>query len=308
MKKIAIGLSIIMISSLTAGLFMQQKVMTSLPEQTQTEKLEEQVQLTEDQEPTLSVTNQKVDYSINQDELSVTFDQGENWIVVPIEPQSLFVGEYSGSQEELIHKSYMLTNQRSIFMYAVHEDNGLSVRTVSTTDQGQSWQDSLVTDSIPYLRYRKMELVNDTFGYLIFTGDKTMSSEMTYIYLTYDGGVSWTSVDIPDTLRLVADGGFVDESTGFVSYGIINPDAPDFYVTNDAGSSWIEADIRVPEEYEAIFVQAEMPFLKNDQLLLHLNQGPNGDYLGGLVKGEFSSNDNGLTWEFNREVDPDENE
>lgn len=308
MKKFAIGLSVFMMSGLTVGLFMEQKAMTSLPKQTQTEKLEEQVQLTEDQDPILPVTDQEVDYTINEDEFLLTFDQGENWTEVPIEAHSLFNGEYSGSYEELINNSYMLTKQKAIFMYAVHEDNGLSVRTISSTDQGQSWQDSLVTDSIPYLRYRKMELVNDTFGYLIFTGDKTMSSEMTYIYLTYDGGVSWTSVDIPDTLRLVADGGFVDESTGFVSYGIINPDAPDFYVTNDAGSSWIEADIRVPEEYEAIFVQAEMPFLKNDQLLLHLNQGPNGDYLGGLVKGEFSSNDNGLTWEFNREVDPDENE
>lgn len=306
MKKIAIGLSVIMISSLTIGLLMQQEAVTSLPEQTETEKLEEQVQLTEDQDPLLPVTDQEVDYKINEDEFLVTFDQGENWMDVPIESQSLFNGEYSGSYEELINNSYMLTKQKAIFLYAIQEDNGLSIRTISSTDQGHSWQDTLVTDSIPYIRYRKMELVNDTFGYLIFTGDRTMSSEMPYVYLTYDGGISWTSVGIPDSLRLVADGGFVDETTGFLSYGIINPDAPDFYVTNDAGNSWTKAEIQVPDEYKEIFVQAESPFILDDQLLLHVNQGPNGDYLGGLIKGEFSSKDNGLTWEFNREVEPDD--
>ncbi|WYP25712.1 sialidase family protein [Alkalihalobacillus sp. FSL W8-0930] len=306
MKKLAIGLSIFMFSGLTVGLFMEQKAMTSLPEQTQTETFEEQVQLTEEQDPILPFTDQEVDYTINQDEFLVTFDQGENWMDVPIEPQSLFNGEYSGNYEELINNSYLLTKQKAMFMYAIHEGNGLSVRTISSTDQGQSWQDSVVTDSIPYIRYRKMELVNETFGYLIFTGDRTMSSEMPYVYLTYDGGVSWTSVGIPDTLRLVADGGFVDESTGFLSYGVINPDAPDFYVTNDAGNSWTEAEIQVPDEYKEIFVQAESPFILDDQLLLHINQGSNGDYAGGLIKGEFSSKDNGLTWEFNKDVEPDD--
>ena len=308
MKKFAITLSSIMIIGLTVGMVMQQEAMTTLTTQTQSEKLAEQVQEVEEQEPVAPVTDQVVDYLINNEEFLVTFDQGENWIGVPIEPQTLFTGEYTGSKQELINDSYVLTNDRAIFLYAVNQGNGITVHTISTTDQGQSWQETPISniESRPTLRFRKMDLLNEQFGYLIFSGERTMSSESGYVYLTNDGGESWTLVGIPDTLRLIADGGFINESTGFLSYGTINPDAPDLYVTNDAGTSWTWSEVHVPDEYGEIFVQAEAPFMRDDQYILHVNQGPNGDYLGGRVKGEFHSEDEGLTWEFVEEVEPDE--
>ncbi|TSB48235.1 WD40/YVTN/BNR-like repeat-containing protein [Alkalicoccobacillus porphyridii] len=310
MKKVAITLSAMMIIGLSVGMLMQQEPMTSLPAQTQSEKLAEQVQETEqqEQEPVIPVTDQPADYSINDEEFLVTFDQGENWIQVPIEPQTLFTGEYTGSQEELINDSYVLTKDRAVFLYAVHQTSGITVHTISTTDQGKSWQETPISniESRPTLRFRTMDLLNEKFGYLIFSGERTMSSESGYVYLTNDGGESWTLVGIPDTIRLIAGGGFINETTGFLSYGTINPDAPDLYVTNDAGTSWTSADIHVPEEYGVIFVQAEVPFIRDNQMVLHVNQGPNGDYLGGRVKGEFHSEDEGLTWKFVKEVEPDE--
>ena len=38
-----------------------------------------------------------------------------------------------------------------------------------------------------------------------------------------------------------------------------------------------------------------------EELTVLLNQGPNGDYEGGRVKGKFVSNDNGKTWIFQKE-------
>jgi len=37
-----------------------------------------------------------------------------------------------------------------------------------------------------------------------------------------------------------------------------------------------------------------------------VNQGSAGDYNGGQVKGKFISVDNGKTWEFQQEVEPNE--
>src|SRR5699024_7437302 len=92
----------------------------------------------------------------------------------------------------------------------------------------------------------------------------------------------------------------------FLSYGTINPEEPDLYVTQDAGESWERAKVDVPEKYDAIFVSAEVPVKEDDHLTILLNQGPNGDYEGGDVKGKFISDDNGKTWQFSEEVNPDD--
>lgn len=92
----------------------------------------------------------------------------------------------------------------------------------------------------------------------------------------------------------------------FLSFGTINPEEPDFYVTQDGGESWTKSNIQIPTEFNKIFVTAEIPFKEDDQLAVLVNQGPNGDYQGGKVKGKFISTDNGLNWTFQKEVVPNE--
>ncbi|MEH6995778.1 hypothetical protein V7075_24270 [Neobacillus drentensis] len=96
--------------------------------------------------------------------------------------------------------------------------------------------------------------------------------------------------------------------TGFLSFGILNPVEPDLYVTQDSGNSWSKANITIPVKYHEIFVIAEVPFQEDDHLTVLINQGPNGDYLGGKVKGKFITSDNGKTLAFSIEVLPNESE
>lgn len=133
-----------------------------------------------------------------------------------------------------------------------------------------------------------------------------MSQEYSVVYVTRDGGETWKATVDPPTTRLLAFGGFVNDTTGFLSYGTVNPEEPDVYVTQDAGETWVYAVFNLPKKYESIFVQAEVPIKDGEYLSVLVNQGPNGDYRGGHIKGEFISEDNGLTWEFSREVEPDE--
>src|SRR5699024_6746449 len=107
-----------------------------------------------------------------------------------------------------------------------------------------------------------------------------------------------------EVTRLISDGGFVDESTGFLSFGTINPEKPDLYVTEDGGMKWSEAIINIPKKYHQIFIQTETPVKDDVHLAVLVNQGPNSDYEGGSVKGIFISNDNGKTRNFSKEVQP----
>ncbi|WP_416150181.1 WD40/YVTN/BNR-like repeat-containing protein [Salipaludibacillus sp. HK11] len=135
-----------------------------------------------------------------------------------------------------------------------------------------------------------------------------MSFEASYVFVTKDGGQHWEVTNHPDTMSLMEDGAFVHESQGFLSFGGFNPQAPELYVTQDGGESWTEAIIDVPEEFIEIFIVAEIPEKEEELLTVLLNQGPNGDYKGGDLKGKFISEDEGQTWEFVMEVEPNETE
>lgn len=249
------------------------------------------------------VTYEQISYSLQNEELNITYNKGEDWIRVPVEKDSLFSGEYNGNKKELIPGSYILTENRVGFIYGND-----SILLKYTLDHGQTWQEGMITDNFPHVRFRKVDFLNEQFGYVVLTGDRTMSSEYSTAFLTHDGGKTWEETTTPPSTRIIADGGFIDENTGFMSYGTINPEKPDLYVTQDGGKTWDAAVVQIPQQYDRIFVQAELPVKEEDHLSLFVNQGSNGDYAGGKVKGKFISTDNGLTWSFAMEVQPNEGE
>lgn len=298
--------SLMMVGLIIATFFYSHQSKTiAMPPGVILERQIQQEQMGEPEQPLFA--EDTIDYSLQNDELNITFNKGEDWTQVPIDKSALFAGDYNGSEQELIDGSYVLTQNRVAFLHVKGDDReGQKIMLTYSLDQGETWKDSVVIDSFPGIRYRNVDFLNDDFGSIIISGGRTMSQEGSRVFLTHDGGKSWKSTNAPDTTRMVADGGFTDKDTGFVSYGTINPESPDLYVTQDAGDSWKKAEVHVPKKYEQIFVSAETPVKEDDHLAVLLNQGPNGDYQGGEVKGKFISEDNGSTWDFSEEVDPDE--
>ncbi|XXM71971.1 WD40/YVTN/BNR-like repeat-containing protein [Lysinibacillus sphaericus] len=300
MKYFMIGTACLMVIGIIAGTYFFEKE----PHVTQPKTPE----ISDPGPPPLQAVNEAapVGYSLQQNQLQITYHNGEKWIQVPVEKKNLFQGEYSGSEDELIEDSYILTEDLAAFLYARDYSVDKSVRLLFSKDKGETWEDAQVTASSPPIRFRKVGFLNEASGYVILSADRTMSQELTTVYLTKDGGESWKETPRPDTTRLIYDGGFVDEDTGFLSFGILNPEEPDLHVTQDGGNSWYKAAMEIPDQYKRIFVMAEVPFKEGDHLTAYVNQGPNGDYKGGKVKGKFISEDQGRTWSFQEEVKPDE--
>jgi hypothetical protein len=301
-KNYVIGTIIMMIVVVTVALYFLEKhpELTS-PELSKPVKKQE-IQVSEPLQPNPVqpiYTDDSIGYSLHNNQLQITFNKGVDWVIVPVEKAKFFAGEYNGNEQELIENSYNLTLNRAAFLYT----EGSSIKLKYSLNQGDSWEDSVVTAQYPPIRYRKVEFLNEMFGYVIISGDRTMSQEWTTVYITNDGGNHWKETTHSVITRLIYDGGFVDENTGFLSFGILNPVEPDLYVTQDGGNSWHEAMITIPEKYHEIFVMAEVPFKEENHLAIYINQGPNGDYEGGEIKGKFISNDNGNTWEFSKEVE-----
>lgn len=269
---------------------------------------EQKEDLTTDKELEL-YAEKKIDYSLENDQLNITFDKGVNWIQVPVEKDKLFNGEYRGNKQTLIDNSFVLTKDRVAFLYQdIEKLDEKKVSLIYSLNKGKTWEEAVIVEPFPSIRFRKVDFLNDDFGYVIISGDRTMSQEFSTVFLTHDGGETWEETGNSEETRLISDGGFIDENTGFLSFGTINPEEPEVYVTHDAGETWDQAVFHIPTKYDKIFVSAEIPVKEDDHLTVFVNQGPNGDYKGGKVKGKFVSKDNGETWDFAMEVEPNETE
>jgi hypothetical protein len=210
----------------------------------------------------------------------------------------------NGSEQQLVDESYVITPEITAFVF----NKGLSV--LVSKNKGKSWNEVLVSDQLPQLRLRILGFTSNQDGYLIVTGDKTMSSEANFIFKTNDGGQSWKNGGSVDGIyHLVTDGGFINDQLGFISFGELRyeekPPIPNLYRTIDGGLNWEHVEIPIPEEYQGYFTVAEIPTFNRTEGTLLVNQGQSGDYLGGKVMAKFTSIDQGKTWTFAGLVDPD---
>lgn len=302
MKKGFVGIAILITVLLLVSLYFYQN--TYQTPVLQKEILEDYVAHQEKQPPLLQPihTTESIAYALQDGELHITYDDGVTWTKVPVVSEQLFAGEYNGNKQELIDGSFRLKSDHAIFLTI----EGSSLYMTYSVDQGDTWEEAVVTDETSGVRFRKVDFLTDTFGYVVFTHGRVMAEEGTQVFITNDGGATWEKTADLGVTRMLADGAFIDETTGFLSFGTISPEYPTLYVTDDAGETWTEAHIDVPEHYEDIFLVAEIPERIDGELHMFVHQGPNGDYLGGHIKGEFVSTDGGLTWTFLGEVDPDE--
>jgi len=313
MKKLLLSVSGVMIIALLIGtiIYHQKNEVTHSEEEQHNnvpDKQESQNKAEQPQAQQLQpINSDTITYSLQNDELNITYNNGRDWMTVPVEKELLFEGEYNGNEQELIEGSYILTEDRAAFLYSEGPSwDDKRILLTYSLDQGKTWEEAVVTESSVAMRFRKVDFLNDEFGYIIISGGRTMSEEATHVFLTHNGGVSWEEIYNFGVTRLISDGGFIDESTGFLSFGTINPEEPDLHVTQDASHTWEKSVFNIPEKYDEIFVSAEIPIKEENHLAVLVNQGPNGDYKGGAVKGKFISEDKGKTWEFLKEVQPDE--
>jgi hypothetical protein len=258
------------------------------------------------QEVGLSDQDEQSRYDIVDDTLNVTYNNGETWIEVPVNLEELFEGDYNGATKELIDGSYVISPERTAFVIGGNE----TVRVLLTKNQGSTWEEVFITDELPGVRLRFLGFTSEENGYLILTGYRTMSSEGHLVFKTNDGGQTWYKTEsVTETLSLITDAGFINNDIGFISFGSFNwegqPPRPWLYRTGDGGNTWEEVAIPIPDEYKGYFTEAEVPVFNGDEGTLLVNQGPNGDYLGGNVLAKFTSKDGGKTWTFAGLVDVD---
>jgi hypothetical protein len=251
---------------------------------------------------------QQYTYKIEKEKCYVSYDNATTWKEVPVPLKTLVeVGDGRAYYNKLQLGSYIITPEKTDFVYGGTRETGLMI--TYTEDKGTTWNTSEINGKFNSARVRFCSFSGVSVGYVIAAGDRAMSQEIQTIYKTTDKGATWKEIGQgPSNWRLYS-GGFIDEKIGFMSYPKVQGAETNFYRTEDGGKTFSPIILPVvKEEWQGLtlepFIQPEMPYLENGQLILLVGQGDQGDFKGGTVMAKLKSNDMGKTWTFVEMVEP----
>ena len=219
------------------------------------------------------------------------------WQEVPITLDELFErGDgMDGILTSLPPGSYQVDENKIVFAYG--GDNAVPFSVVFYDEESQSFKKSVVT--YEFFGGRKIYVdfpENGQEGFLIFTGERVVWHEMSFLFRTGDGGKSWQLVgSVPDVLMdghpLTTGAKFINNSVGF--FTIRSSDEPDIWRTQDGGKTWEYQELTDAPEYYSI---AYAPEVHGDILCLYVGMEDYSEYGG--TKAKYESTDQGRTWEY----------
>lgn len=182
------------------------------------------------------------------------------------------------------------------------------VRILLSGDGGNTWRQSVVTGSD---RMEFWGTANDGVqyyggfigffgeggGYLVLTGPTRMNNQPMRIYLTGDGGNTWSEIGSPygEHASVLTGAGFSTPEIGFISYRYYEDFGPDIWWTSDGGDSWQKLPVAVPEQYDGHGRTPLSPVFDGGEGVYPIAVATEEGWDGEMFC--LYSHDYGLTWE-----------
>ena len=162
--------------------------------------------------------------------------------------------------EEELRQGQWVTLEGSKIAVIVPES---PVKIMLSDDGGETWRESVVTDSDGWEFLGEWEPDAQYYGgyigfngpqdgYLVLTSGVAMNHQDLRIYLTGDGGDTWSEIGNPYDVHIsvLTGAGFASDQVGFISYRYYEDAGPDIWWTKDGGDTWNKLDVAIPEAYQ----------------------------------------------------------
>ena len=188
------------------------------------------------------------------------------------------------------------------------------VKIMLSSDGGKTWKESIVCGSDEMEIYGDLRgftcyggyigFFGESGGYLVLTGGVSMNNQPMRIYLTDDGGNTWSEIGNPYSryihISVLTGAGFSTPEIGFISYRYFEDAGPDIWWTADGGDTWQKLMVTIPEEYASYMFTPQTPTFDGKDGVYPIAYHRSGEVEGTVVEGTvyMYSHDYGLTWKF----------
>lgn len=246
-------------------------------------------------------------YSIRGSRVSVTYDNGDKYVDVPVALEDLLSKDAinnlaNNKTASLEDGSYYITPEITAFVHGGEEGvSGEPVKVTLTDNEGKSWSTYNVSGTESEYGYARkfVGFTSKDQGFVVLTSSVAMGHQENNIYITKDGGKTWSEIGNTNKTyaRVVTGAGFANDKIGFVGFRYENDNNPTVYRTADAGNTWNKLYIKLPSQYKDDFATPLCPIFKGAEGLLPV-------YLRDAQKTiQYISYDYGQTWKFDKDLD-----
>lgn len=168
---------------------------------------------------------------------------------------------------------------------------------ICSDDMGKTWNEPVLIQNSVGVSSLYIGFTTPDDGYLVIGNFHGMGYEDNFIYLTNDGGKTWTQTGNPNELyaRILTGAGFANDKIGFLCFRFEDSDfSPAVCRTTDGGRTWKKLSLELPEKFEAYYSKTPFsPAFDGAEGILPIKLIDND----GTVKTIYLiSDDYGMTW------------
>jgi BNR/Asp-box repeat. len=209
-----------------------------------------------------------------------------------------------GTSKNTAWETVAINDKDNIYSYndtqfIVERLNYNKVKIQYSYDNGNTWASCSIIDC-PSIIDCFMGFSSNQFGWLIINGDVGAGSQFHYIYLTEDGGSTWSEIGNTNELgsHMLSGAGFSEKKVGLLNY--IYQDGPTgiakLHQTLDGGITWEMLRLELPEKYADCTAQALAPTFDGNKGVMPI------EVVNEKIRETINcySNDYGKTWNFSK--------
>jgi hypothetical protein len=232
-------------------------------------------------------------YSVNKDgNVILSYKSSATEAEAPLKLLPSGSGDESGLSAE--DAGFYISEKKTAIAYG-GRPYGEPVRVMTSEDMGKTWETSEAIAQNVGVSKLYVGFNTPDNGWLVITNFHGLGNEDHYVYLTADGGKTWTQIGNPNELyaRVATGAGFSTPNIGFISYRVDFEPGPAIYRTLDGGYTWKKLEVTVPDGYDY------------NTPLSPVFSGANGVYPieyrtddGSIITYYLTSDDYGRTWTY----------
>lgn len=182
------------------------------------------------------------------------------------------------------------------------------VEVLISNDMGKTWNTYPVegTETKNELFYydKMIGFTTRKDGWLVLLSDSWTGHQHHYIYLTADGGETWTETGNVNEIYdfIVTGAGFANNKIGFICFRYVQDINPVVYRTEDGGKTWEKCDISIPESFKFSYATPYSPsfYGANGVMPVILTENEQGRE----ITIRYTTSDYGKTWVYDSEFQP----
>lgn len=182
---------------------------------------------------------------------------------------------------------------------AVTIPKGDAVEVYYSHDGGVTWANTPINDSV-YGDFTAFNIYvgyeDDLHGWVLVGGDVGLGRQEHFIYITEDGGATWT--EIPNAMatysRVIAGGAFINPQEAYITYRYDVERHGPLYKTQDGGQHWEQVSLDYPEKYENLGLTLASPRFNGNYGIIPVTLSDEADY--SQIVFYFYTSDGGQTW------------